>query len=94
MAFLSSQLGNVLQATQSLVDGVVGPTLGMFVLGAFFPFSNWKGATIGGIFGLAMTLWITIGAFITKPYDQTLPVITDRCPSYLNITNSTFSDNS
>lgn len=42
MAFLASQMGNVLQASQSFVTGVAGPLLGMFVLGAVFPCANWK----------------------------------------------------
>ncbi|CAD5121145.1 DgyrCDS9680 [Dimorphilus gyrociliatus] len=82
MAFLASKMGNVLQASQSFVTGVAGPLLGMFVLGAVFPCANWKGATIGSIFGLGITMWITIGAYITKPYSLTLPVVTDRCLNY------------
>lgn len=93
MAFLASKMGNVLQASQSFVTGVAGPLLGMFVLGAVFPCANWKGATIGSVFGLGITMWITIGAYITKPYRNTLPVVTENCLLSGNDTLSTIPTN-
>lgn len=33
------------QASNSFVSGTAGPLLGVFVLGAFFPFANWKVGT-------------------------------------------------
>lgn len=38
-----------------------GPLLGVFILGIFVPFSNAKGAFVGLISGLAMTVWIFVG---------------------------------
>ena len=38
-----------------------GPLLGVFLLGIFVPFSNAKGAFVGLISGLAVTVWIFVG---------------------------------
>lgn len=38
--FLASLLGNIFQAGLTLVGTLLGPTVGIFSLGMFFPFAN------------------------------------------------------
>lgn len=83
MAFMAQTLGgHVLQASQSFVSGVAGPLLGIFMLGALFPFANWKGAIAGAWIGLALTMTVTVGQYITKPHSGRLPTNVSSCPSY------------
>lgn len=62
---------------------VPGPLLGVFSLGMFFPWANWKGALTGTLSALAFTLWIGIGANVAIHNKQIiatkLPVRVDGC---------------
>ncbi|XP_037668543.1 sodium-dependent multivitamin transporter [Choloepus didactylus] len=66
MAFLSSQMGPVLQAAISIFGMVGGPLLGLFCLGMFFPCANPPGAIVGLLAGLVMAFWIGIGSIVTS----------------------------
>lgn len=66
MAYISSQMGPVLQAAISIFGMVGGPLLGLFCLGMFFPCANPPGAVVGLLAGLVMAFWIGIGSIVTR----------------------------
>lgn len=66
MAYISSQMGPVLQAAISIFGMVGGPLLGLFCLGMFFPCANPPGAIVGLLAGLVMAFWIGIGSIVTR----------------------------
>ncbi|XP_054424630.1 sodium-dependent multivitamin transporter [Pteronotus mesoamericanus] len=66
MAYVSSQMGPVLQAAISIFGMVGGPLLGLFCLGMFFPCANPPGAIVGLLAGLVMAFWIGIGSIVTR----------------------------
>ncbi|KAL2773704.1 sodium-dependent multivitamin transporter [Daubentonia madagascariensis] len=66
MAYISSQMGPVLQAAISIFGMVGGPLLGLFCLGIFFPCANPLGAIVGLLAGLIMAFWIGIGSIVTS----------------------------
>ncbi|ESN96361.1 hypothetical protein HELRODRAFT_68342 [Helobdella robusta] len=83
VAFLARLVGqHVLQASLSFSGATMGPSLGMFLLGGIFPFANARGAVSGCVVASIISLWLSIGAFVTKPHMQTLPTSIDRCLEY------------
>ncbi|XP_052084969.1 sodium-coupled monocarboxylate transporter 1-like [Mytilus californianus] len=91
MAFMAMNLGGtVLQASLSFTGAASGPLLGIFVLGAFFPWANWIGAVIGSILGFVLPMWISIGAYSVGGKTN-LPTNTSLCYIYNQIDNSTSS---
>ncbi|XP_046581754.1 LOW QUALITY PROTEIN: sodium-coupled monocarboxylate transporter 1-like [Haliotis rubra] len=88
MSFMAMNLGGtVLQASLSFTGAASGPLLGMFALGAFFPWANWIGAVVGGVLGLALPLWISIGAYTVVGAPTGLEFPTYNC-SVPNTTDS------
>ncbi|XP_066524968.1 sodium-coupled monocarboxylate transporter 1 [Hoplias malabaricus] len=70
MAGLASVMGGLLQAAISIVGTISGPLLGLFTLGIFFPSANSKGGLAGLVTGLAISLWVCIGAQIYHPLPE------------------------
>ncbi|XP_066122839.1 sodium-dependent multivitamin transporter isoform X1 [Saccopteryx bilineata] len=85
MAYISSQMGPVLQAAISIFGMVGGPLLGLFCLGMFFPCANPPGAIVGLLAGLTMAFWIGIGSIVTR-------MGSGMAPSHFN--ESSFSQSS
>ena len=46
---------------------VMGPALGIFSLGAFFPWVNSTGALTGYVLGLGSSIWLYVGSQICPP---------------------------
>lgn len=89
MAYSAQWIGvHVLQASLSFSGATMGPTLGMYALGGIFPFANSKGAATGCLISSALTLWLTIGAFVVKPHRTSLPTSTNSCHLYNNNSDS------
>nr|XP_045005587.1 sodium-dependent multivitamin transporter isoform X2 [Jaculus jaculus] len=86
MAYISSQMGPVLQAAISIFGMVGGPLLGLFCLGIFFPCANPPGAIVGLLAGLIMAFWIGIGSIVTSMGSGVAPPSLDA-PS--NLTTAT-----
>ena len=58
LAFLVQRLGTLLEATNKIIGLVGGPLLGLFLLGMLVRRATSRGALIGWIAGLVMTLWV------------------------------------
>ena len=70
------------QAAMSINGMVMGPSLGLFSLGAFFPWVNSAGALVGFLSGLGSAIWLYIGSQICPPGPQwtgELPYSTEYC---------------
>ncbi|KAI7792185.1 putative sodium-coupled monocarboxylate transporter 1, partial [Triplophysa rosa] len=70
MAGLASLMGGMLQAAISIVGVIGGPLLGLFSLAVLFPCANSKGGLAGLLCGLALSLWVCIGAQIYHPLPE------------------------
>ncbi|ELU11741.1 hypothetical protein CAPTEDRAFT_112687 [Capitella teleta] len=87
LAYLANNLGgHVLQLSLSVSGATVGPSLGMFLLGALFPCANAIGAFVGAVLSSALMLWLIIGANLNSNRTPTLPTSTANC-SVLNATS-------
>ena len=72
----------VLQAAMSINGMVMGPSLGVFSLGAFFPWVNSTGALVGYLCGLGSAIWLYVGSQICPPgpeWTNELSYSTDMC---------------
>ena len=72
----------VLQAAMSINGMVMGPSLGVFSLGAFFPWVNSTGAIVGYLCGLGSAIWLYVGSQICPPgpeWTNELSYSTDMC---------------
>uniref|UniRef100_A0A8C2B4U8 Sodium-coupled monocarboxylate transporter 1 n=2 Tax=Cyprinus carpio TaxID=7962 RepID=A0A8C2B4U8_CYPCA len=70
MAGVASLMGNILQAALSIFGMISGPLLGLYMLGMFFRCVNSTGGLVGLICGLAITLWVGIGAQVYPPLPE------------------------
>ena len=71
--------GHVLWASLSFTGATTGPSLGIFLLGALFRFTNAKGAIAGCVLGTALNLWIAMGAFVNRPHKERLSTVNNSC---------------
>ncbi|KAF3829276.1 hypothetical protein GH733_003540 [Mirounga leonina] len=68
VAALSSLLGGgVLQGSFTIMGVISGPLLGAFILGMFLPACNTLGVLSGLATGLALSLWVAVGATLYPP---------------------------
>nr|XP_040146219.1 sodium/iodide cotransporter isoform X2 [Ictidomys tridecemlineatus] len=76
VAALSSLLGGgVLQGSFTVMGVISGPLLGAFVLGMFLPACNTTGVLSGLVMGLALSLWVAMGATLYPPSAQIMGVL-------------------
>ncbi|KAK7105594.1 sodium-coupled monocarboxylate transporter 1-like isoform X1 [Littorina saxatilis] len=89
LAFLVKELGGtVLQASLTLNGAAGAPLVGLFILGACFTTTNWIGALTGAISGLGFSLWLSVGAYVTRPLNFKLPASIEGC----NVTGNATGD--
>lgn len=80
LAFLISTLGgNLVQISTGLNGAFNAPIIGLFLLGLFVSITTPIGAITGTVCGFLFGLWITIGAYVSKPYYPKLNVSTAMC---------------
>lgn len=65
LAFLVQRLGTLLEATNKVIGLVGGPLLGLFFLGIFLRRATARGALLGWLAGLAVTLWVCFGTKVS-----------------------------
>lgn len=65
LAFLVERLGTLLEATNKVISLVGGPLIGIFLLGMLVPRSTARGALVGWIAGLGLTLWVCFGTDVS-----------------------------
>jgi len=86
---ISKVKGSIWGVILTVGGGVKGPVFGVYLLGAFFPWANSKGAAFGGIFGFALGNFINFGRMSTGAdpyYQRKLPTYTDQCEISENTT--------
>ncbi|KAL5005290.1 hypothetical protein ScPMuIL_018746 [Solemya velum] len=75
--------GTLTQIATSILSAFGGPLCGLFLLGAFCPWANAKGALTGGLTGCVFVFWIAMGK-VTSPNIKKEPWLdsasTDQCP--------------
>lgn len=95
MAFMSSKMGGLVQATSTLMSIMTGPTIGVFLLGACAPICGAKGALAGFWTSVVFMAWLGIGAQYHGMQITLLPLSTSQCVNETmssvlsNITSST-----
>ncbi|XP_003747596.1 sodium-coupled monocarboxylate transporter 1 [Galendromus occidentalis] len=73
-------MGDVLKATYVINSGLGGPLLGVFSVGMFLPFVNSKGATVGLLASLVVSLWLNVGSFLSlETVSPQLPISVEKC---------------
>ena len=58
LAFLVERLGTLLEATNKVISLIGGPLIGLFLLGMIVSRATARGALVGWITGLLVTLWV------------------------------------
>lgn len=80
VAFLATRLGGILYAALSFMGIFGAPVLGVFSLGIFVPKANSKGVLVGLVAGVAVGMFLKIGADIYPPVYHEIPaVMTSGC---------------
>lgn len=72
--------GNLVQVLMTINSGIGGPMLGVFLLASITKHSEWRGALIGCLSGIAFTFWIAFeGMSIPRPQPTLPPMSTESC---------------
>ncbi|MBL9210351.1 MAG: sodium/solute symporter [Opitutaceae bacterium] len=65
LAFLVHRLGTLLEATNKVIGLIGGPLIGLFLLGILSRRATARGALVGWMGGLLITLWVCFGTRIS-----------------------------
>ncbi|XP_045135914.1 sodium-coupled monocarboxylate transporter 1-like [Portunus trituberculatus] len=76
---VSTQVGGVFQAGQTILGTINAPQLGLFLLGMCCPFANKIGGMVGMAASLAFNFWVTLGAMFSGVSAPTLDFSDDGC---------------
>ncbi|CAL4070302.1 unnamed protein product, partial [Meganyctiphanes norvegica] len=80
LAYLSSLLGGILQAFNTLNGVTAGPMVGLFLMAVLLPWVNHYGAAAGLISSWVLMAWVALGSFFYSPSPELLSMSTDGCP--------------
>jgi sodium-coupled monocarboxylate transporter 8/12 len=80
VAFLSQNLGGVLQVSLTIFGVVGGPLLAIFTLGMFTKIANQWGVLVGHIIGMSIAMWSQFG--YPRPPPPLLSFSTDDCSKF------------
>ncbi|XP_076114586.1 sodium-coupled monocarboxylate transporter 1-like [Mytilus galloprovincialis] len=83
--------GTVLQASLSFMGAAGGALNGLIMLGAFFPWANWKGAVAGSLSSYVITMWVGIGKYTVVGIKENLPFPNSTCESSNHNTDKIYS---
>jgi Na+/proline symporter len=86
---LSFSSKNLIQIVVTFNGAFNGPLLGLFLISTLFRCTNKYGATSGLLIGIAMTLWLSLGAYIVDPVYPRLPVSIESCFNQTRFENFT-----
>ncbi|XP_060082424.1 sodium-dependent multivitamin transporter-like [Ylistrum balloti] len=93
LAFLVAEMkGSLYRVALSIMSVFTAPLLGIFLYSIFFPRATHMGCLIGGIAGMAITLWISMGQTFSTSLRREKPLPfapVDRC---FPVINNTFTD--
>jgi SSS family transporter len=86
---------NLSQISTSLKGAFTSPILGLFILGWFFTVTNKMGAVCGTVCGFAFGVFISLGAYFTKPayLNTKLAVSVEACALNLSDTSRGLPEN-
>jgi sodium-coupled monocarboxylate transporter 8/12 len=80
---------NLIQIAVTLNGAFNGPLLALFWMSLLFRCINKYGATSGLIVGVGMTMWLSVGSYITNPVYPKLPVSIESCFNQTRFENFT-----
>jgi Na+/proline symporter len=93
--FAVENMGDILPAASAILGIFLGPILGLFTLGMFFPSANTKGSMWGMFLSMFLMLLFVVGNQIASSQnlltDQRLSLRTDGCSAWENETTTEYS---
>lgn len=88
VAFLTQNLGGVLQASLTIFGVVGGPLLGVFTLGMFTEIANQYGVILGHLAGMGIAMWSQFGRPRPPPTYKSFSV--EDCSAFGGIKETKF----
>lgn len=80
LALLMLQFGGgIVEIMATFASTMAGPSSAMFLLGGFFPWVNWQGASAGVLVGLIYGNWLSFGSFMFRSQHPVPPL---SAPTY------------
>lgn len=83
LAFLVERLGTLLEATNKVIGLIGGPLVGLFLMGILIPRATARGALVGWIAGLLMTIWVCFGTNVSFLWYAMTGCLTTMAVGYL-----------
>jgi len=71
--------GSFVQIAFTIAGSTLGPVVGLYFLAAMFPRAGTKGAMIGVVFGLTISIWMAAGAVTSGIQSLPLPMPKENC---------------
>ncbi|XP_039272339.2 sodium-coupled monocarboxylate transporter 1-like [Styela clava] len=97
ISFLASVLGDIVSVGIASVSAFLGPNLGIFLLGIWFPFANSVGAICGFVSGIIVTMTLFFGGRSLKKTNSLIGMLDvglSHCPGdcgYMTFNNVSYT---